>query len=176
MPPSDAKSRRTAALATPSDLKSNAIKDIAAALATLLADVFTLYVKTKNFHWHVSGRHFRDYHLMLDEQAAQVFAMTDEIAERARKIGGTTIRSAGHIARLQRLKDNDADYVTPLDMLAELREDNKQLVSYMRATHALCDEHGDIATASLLENWIDETERRVWFLFESTRTGTTGET
>lgn len=170
-----AESRRAARLKTPSDLPSNAIKDISAALTTLLADIFALYVKTKNFHWHVSGPNFRDYHLLLDEQAAQLFAMTDEIAERARKIGGTTIRSTGHIGRLQRLKDNDAEYVTPLDMLAELREDNKELVTYMRETHALCDEHNDVATASLLENWIDETERRVWFLFETTRTGNNGE-
>ncbi|HMN52157.1 MAG: DNA starvation/stationary phase protection protein [Xanthobacteraceae bacterium] len=170
-----AEARRTARLQTPTDLSTNAIKDISASLTTLLADVFALYVKTKNFHWHVSGPNFRDYHLMLDEQAAQLFAMTDEIAERARKIGGTTIRSTGHIGRLQRLKDNDADYVTPLDMLSELRDDNKELVSYLRETHDLCDEHNDVATASLLENWIDETERRVWFLFETTRTGNNGE-
>jgi starvation-inducible DNA-binding protein len=175
MPTANAEGRRTARLQTPSDLSSNAIKDISASLTTLLADVFALYVKTKNFHWHISGPNFRDYHLMLDEQSEQIFAMTDEIAERARKIGGTTIRSTGHIGRLQRLKDNDADYVTPLDMLAELRDDNKELVSFLRETHDLCDEHNDVATASLLENWIDETERRVWFLFESTRTGNSGE-
>jgi starvation-inducible DNA-binding protein len=167
----DSKSLRTAPLKTPSDLKSNAVRDIAGALTMLLADAFTLYVKTKNFHWHVSGPHFRDYHLLLDEQAAQIYAATDGMAERARKIGGTTLRSIGHIARLQRIKDNDAEFVTPLDMLAELREDNQQMVTSLREVHDLCDEHGDVATASLIENWIDETERRVWFLFEATRTG-----
>ena len=166
----DAKSLRVVGpLATPTDLQLNAVRDLAGALNILLADVFALYLKTKNFHWHVSGPHFRDYHLLLDEQGEQIFAMTDDIAERVRKIGGTTLRSIGNIGRLQRLKDNDADFVTPLDMLAELRDDNKQLVSSMRETHDLCDEHGDVATASLLENWIDETERRVWFLFEATR-------
>jgi starvation-inducible DNA-binding protein len=163
------KERQKAALATPTDLGSNATKDIPPALTALLADVFALYLKTKNFHWHMSGAHFRDYHLLLDEQADQIFAMTDPLAERARKIGGTTLRSIGHIARAQRLQDNDADYVTPLDMLAELRDDNKQLTASMRQVHDLCDEHGDVATASLLENWIDETERRTWFLFETTR-------
>ena len=158
-----------ASLATSTDLKSEATRDISAALGGLLADVFALYLKTKNFHWHMSGPHFRDYHLMLDEQGDQLFAMTDPIAERARKIGGTTLRSIGHIARLQRLADNDADFVTPSDMLAELREDNQRLTSFMRETHDLCDEHGDVATASLLENWIDETERRTWFLFETGR-------
>ena len=167
----DAKARRASPLATPTDLPSNATTDIAPALAALLADVFVLYMKTKNFHWHMSGAHFRDYHLLLDEQADQLFAMTDPIAERARKIGGTTLRSVGHIARLQRLLDNDADYVTPLDMLAELRDDNKQLAATMRETHEVCDQHGDVATASLLEVWIDEAERRTWFLFETTRHG-----
>ncbi len=166
----DAKALREAALLTPSNLPSNATTDIAAALTTLLADTFALYLKTKNFHWHMSGPHFRDYHLMLDEQSDQIFAMTDDMAERARKIGGTTLRSLGHATRLQRLSDNDADYVTPLDMIAELRDDNLQLTAYMRETHDLCDEHGDVATASLLENWIDEAERRTWFLFETTRT------
>jgi starvation-inducible DNA-binding protein len=161
--------RRNAPLETPSDLKSNAIKDLSGALNALGADVFALYLKTKNFHWHMSGPHFRDFHLLLDEQSDQIFAMTDVIAERVRKLGGTTLHSIGHIGRLQRLKDNDADYVTPLDMLAELREDNKQLTSSMREVHALCDEHGDVASASLIENWIDETERRTWFLFEATR-------
>jgi starvation-inducible DNA-binding protein len=165
----DPKSLRTASLATPTDLKSIAVKDISGALNMLLADMFALYLKTKNFHWHVSGPHFRDYHLMLDEQGDQIFATTDDIAERARKIGGTTIRSIGHIERLKRILDNDADFVTPDDMLAELRDDNKQLTSSMRETHDLCDEHGDVATASLLENWIDEAERRTWFLFEATR-------
>jgi starvation-inducible DNA-binding protein len=160
---------RRAPLATPTTLSANATTDIAGALTALLADVFVVYLKTKNFHWHMSGPHFRDYHLMLDDQGEQIFAMTDDIAERARKIGGTTIRSIGHIARVQRLLDNDADFVTPADMLAELRDDNLTLVSLMKETHELCEEHGDIATASLIENWVDETERRAWFLFETTR-------
>jgi starvation-inducible DNA-binding protein len=164
-----AKARRKAPLATPSNLGSNAVRDISGALTILLADVFALYIKTKNFHWHVSGPHFRDYHLLLDEQAEQIFAMTDDIAERVRKIGGTTIRSIGQISRQQRILDNDADYVTPQDMLAELRDDNLRLTASMRETHDLCDEHEDVATASLLENWIDEAERRTWFLFETTR-------
>ena len=159
--------RRRHALATPSDLGSESAKNIAGALNALLADVFTLYLKTKNFHWHVSGPHFRDYHLLLDEQAGQILAMTDDIAERVRKIGGVTIRSIGHVMRLKRLSDNDADYVDPLDMLAELREDNRAMLAGMREVHDLCDEKNDVATTSLLENWIDETERRVWFLFET---------
>jgi starvation-inducible DNA-binding protein len=158
------------ALATPTDLKDNAVGDISGALRILLADMFALYVKTKNFHWHMSGSHFRDYHLMLDEQSDQIFATTDVIAERARKIGGTTIRSIGHINKLKRVLDNDADFVTPLDMLAELRDDNKQLTASMREIHDMCGEHGDVATTSLLEVWIDESERRTWFLFESCRT------
>lgn len=158
-------------LQSPTDLGANANGDIPAALRALLADVFALYLKTKNFHWHVSGRHFRDYHLLLDEQAEQIFAMTDDIAERARKIGGTTLRSIGQIAREQRILDNDADYVDPQDMLAELRSDNQQLTREMRRVHELCDEYGDVATASLLENWIDETERRIWFLYETGRSG-----
>jgi starvation-inducible DNA-binding protein len=166
--PKDAKARRKAPLATPSDL-SNAARDIAAALNGCLADTFALYLKTKNFHWHVSGPHFRDYHLLLDEQAAQIFAATDAMAERVRKVGGTTLRSIGHIARLQRVLDNDADFVTPEDMLAELRDDNRQMVEHLREAHGLCDEANDVATASLIENWIDEAERRVWFLFEATR-------
>jgi starvation-inducible DNA-binding protein len=166
----DAKTLRDAPLLTPSDLKPNAVKDISGALNILLADMFALYVKTKNFHWHVSGRHFRDYHLLLDEQGEQIFATTDAMAERVRKIGGMTLRSIGHISRLKRILDNDADFVTPLDMLAELRDDNKQLVANMRETHGLCEEHGDVATTSLLENWIDEAERRTWFLFEASRT------
>jgi starvation-inducible DNA-binding protein len=170
----DLKSRRTAPLSTPTNLASDATRDLSAALTTLLADFFALYVKTKNFHWHMSGPHFRDYHLLLDEQAGQIFAATDDIAERVRKIGGTTLRSVGQIARQQRVLDNDADYVTPLDMLAELRDDNLQLAAHMRETHGLCDEHGDVATASLLENWIDEAERRVWFLFEASRHGEAG--
>src|SRR6202034_2113621 len=156
-------------LGTPTDLKSEATRDISAALAGLLADVFALYMKTKNFHWHMSGTHFRDYHLLLDEHGDQIFAMTDAIAERVRKLGGTTIHSIGHIGRLQRLSDNDAEYVDPLDMLAELREDNRTLAARLREVHDMVDEHRDIATASLIENWIDETERRTWFLFESSR-------
>jgi starvation-inducible DNA-binding protein len=166
----NAKASRTAALGTPTDLKGNAVGDISGALRILLADMFALYVKTKNFHWHMSGSHFRDYHLMLDEQSDQIFATTDVIAERARKIGGTTIRSIGHINKLKRVLDNDADFVTPLDMLAELRDDNKQLTASMREIHDMCSEHGDVATTSLLEVWIDESERRTWFLFESCRT------
>ena len=169
MAATDAQTRRKAPLATPTDLKSNAVKDIAGGLNVLLADTFALYMKTKNFHWHVSGTHFRDYHLMLDEQADQLQAITDPIAERVRKIGATTLRSTGHIGRLQRISDNDADFVTPHDMLAELREDNVSMIARMRELHELCDEHNDVATASLLEVWIDEAERRVWFLFETTR-------
>jgi starvation-inducible DNA-binding protein len=165
----DAKTRREAPLDTPTDLTSKATRDISGALTILLADMFALYVKTKNFHWHMSGPHFRDYHLLLDEQGEQIFATTDAIAERVRKIGGTTLRSIGQIARLQRVLDNDADFVTPMDMLAELRDDNKQLAAHLRETHTVCDEHGDVATASLIETWIDEAERRNWFLFESTR-------
>ncbi|MGH6889241.1 MAG: Dps family protein [Rhizomicrobium sp.] len=161
--------RRAAPLRTPNELGANAMKDLSAALNALLADCYALYLKTKNFHWHMSGPHFRDYHLLLDEQGNQIFAITDPIAERVRKLGGTTLRSIGHIARLQRLSDNDAEYVTPADMLAELREDNKQFAEALRETHALCDEHGDVATASLIEVWIDEAERRTWFLFEAGR-------
>ena len=169
MSPTSAEARRRSPLKTPSDLPAEAITDISAALTALLADVFALYVKTKNFHWHMSGPHFRDYHLLLDEQAEQIFDMTDEVAERARKIGGTTLRSIGQIARQQRIPDNDADYVTPEDMLSELREDNLHLVSILREVHEVCDEHNDVATASLIENWIDQSERRTWFLFETTR-------
>ena len=161
--------RRNAPLITPTDLAAQASKDIAGAMNAILADVFALYLKTKNFHWHMSGPHFRDYHLLLDEQADQLYAMTDPIAERIRKIGGSTLRSIGHIGRIQRIKDNDADYVDPLDMLAELRDDNQVLVARLREVHEMVDEHRDIATASLIENWIDETERRTWFLFESSR-------
>jgi starvation-inducible DNA-binding protein len=173
MNPRDPKALQTAALATPTDLKSNAVHDLAGALNILLADMFALYLKTKNFHWHMSGPHFRDYHLLLDEHGDQIFATTDAIAERVRKLGGTTIRSIGHIHKLQRVLDNDAEFVTPLDMLAELRDDNKELVAHLRETHDLCEEHSDVATASLIENWIDEAERRTWFLFEASRT--TGE-
>ncbi len=163
------KSRPLPRLETPTHLSSEATNEIAAALTTLLADSFALYLKTKNFHWHVSGPHFRDYHLMFDEQAAEIFAMTDPLAERARKIGGTTLRSIGHIGRLQRLLDNDAGYVEPADMLAELLEDNKQLAAFMRQTHDLADDHDDVATESLLEEFIDQTEERIWFLFEASR-------
>jgi starvation-inducible DNA-binding protein len=158
-------------LATPTDLAPAATRDVAGAMNAILADVFALYLKTKNFHWHMSGPHFRDHHLLMDEQADQIFAMTDPVAERVRKLGGTTLRSIGHISRLQRVADNDADYVEPLDMLAELQEDNKAFAARLRAAHGVCEEHEDIATASLIENWIDETERRTWFLFEATRTG-----
>jgi starvation-inducible DNA-binding protein len=161
--------RRNAPLATRTDLTPSATKDIAGAMNAILADVFALYLKTKNFHWHMSGPHFRDYHLLLDEHSDQLFAMTDPIAERIRKVGGPTLKSIGHISRTQRVADNDADYVEPLDMLAELAEDNKTLAARLREAHNVCDEHRDIATASLIEVWIDETERRTWFLFEATR-------
>lgn len=167
----EARKRRMAPLNTPTDLSPDAVRDISGALNKLAADLFALYLKTKNFHWHVSGPHFRDYHLLLDEQSDQIFATIDPIAERARKVGGTTLRSVGHIAKLQRILDNDADYVTPLDMLAELRDDNKQVVASLRETHNVCDEYGDVATASLIEVWIDEGERRTWFLFEACRAG-----
>ena len=167
----DVKNRRKAPLATPTILGPEATQNISGALNALLADVFALYIKTKNFHWHASGPHFRDYHLLLDEQADQIFATTDAIAERVRKIGGTTIRSIGHIARLQRLDDNDADYVAPLDMIGELRDDNTALVNSMMAAHDLCEEENDVATTSLLEVWIDEAQRRIWFLFEVGRSG-----
>jgi len=163
----DALRLRQSPLATPTDLKPAAAKDIAGALNKILADVFALYLKTKNFHWHMSGPHFRDYHLMLDEQADQIFAMTDPIAERVRKIGEITIRSIGQISRTQRVLDNDASYVEPSDMLAELRDDNKALAAALLEAHGLCEDHGDVATASLIEVWVDETERRTWFLFES---------
>src|SRR5262249_49240050 len=156
-----------AALKTPTDLSAKGVAAIAQELRQLLADVFALYVKTKNFHWHMSGPHFRDYHLLLDEQSDQIFAMTDDIAERARKLGATTLHSIGDIARHQRLKDNDEEFVAPQQMLAELRDDNQQLTKSLRAAHEVCDEHNDSATASLIENWIDETERRTWFLFQS---------
>jgi starvation-inducible DNA-binding protein len=162
---------QSAPLSTPTYLGANAVHDVSSALTGLLADMFALYVKTKNFHWHVSGPHFRDYHLLLDEQAEQIFATTDPIAERVRKLGGTTLRSIGQIARLQRVSDNDAEYVEPHQMLAELRDDNLQLAARMREAHKKCDEHGDVASASLLESWIDEAERRIWFLFEATRRG-----
>jgi starvation-inducible DNA-binding protein len=166
-----AKMHRKDPLATPTDLGADAVRDLSGALTKMLADMFALYVKTKNFHWHVSGPHFRDYHLMLDEQADQIFATTDPIAERVRKIGGTTLRSIGQIGKMQRILDNDADYVTPLDMLAELRSDNLELVKALRETHELCEKYNDVATASLIEVWIDEAERRTWFLYEASRHG-----
>jgi len=161
--------RRDAPLETRTDLTASATKDITGAMNAILADVFALYVKTKNFHWHMSGPHFRDYHLLLDEHADQLFAMTDPIAERVRKIGGLTLRSIGQISRTQRILDNDADYVEPLDMLAELADDNRTMAARLREAHNVCDDHRDVATASLIEVWIDETERRAWFLFEATR-------
>jgi starvation-inducible DNA-binding protein len=166
---SDDKQRRTTPLDTPSDLGAEAAKDISAALNVLLADMFALYMKTKSFQWHISGPHFRDYHLLLDAHAAQVHATTDAIAERVRKIGNRTLHSIGHISRLQRLTDNDEDYEAPLDMLAELRDDNLLLEAHMREAHGLCEEHGDVTSAGFLENWIDEAEKRVWYLFEATR-------
>ena len=167
------KQRERAPLDTPTDLTAEATRDLSGVLNTALADVFALYLKTKNFHWHLSGPHFRDYHLMFDEQADQLFAMTDPIAERVRKIGGSTVKSIGQISRLQRVLDNDADYVDPEDMLAELCEDNRTLVARLRETHNVCEEHRDVATASLIEVWIDEAERRAWFLFETSRRGMT---
>ena len=163
--------KRQRPLATPHDLSASAKRDIAAALNAVLADVFAIYLKTKNFHWHMSGPHFRDYHLLLDEQADQLFAMTDPIAERVRKLGAHTITSIGHITRLQRVRDNDATYVEPSDMLGELLEDNRALTLGFREAHNVCEEHHDVATTSLLEVWIDEAERRTWFLFEANRRG-----
>src|SRR5262247_56139 len=158
--------RRNAPLSTPTDLAPDAANDITAALNTILADVFALYLKTKNFHWHISGRHFRDYHLLLDEQGTHIFAMTYDIAERGRKIGGTTIRSISDIAKNQRLKDNNKEGVSPQEMISELCDDNQQLTKTLRATHEVCDRHNDVATASLIEVWIDESEKRTWFLAE----------
>ncbi len=166
---SELRQRRDAPLATPTDLTRSATKDIAGAMNAILADVFALYLKTKNFHWHMSGPHFRDYHLLLDEHGDQLFAMTDPIAERVRKIGGLTLKSIGHISRTQRVLDNDAEYIEPLDMIAELADDNKTLVARLRETHNVCDKHRDVAAASLIEVWIDETERRTWFLSEIKR-------
>ena len=162
-----AKSRRGAAIATPTDLGAEATKEISGALNAILADVFAIYLKTKNFHWHMSGPHFRDYHLLLDDHGDQLFAMTDDIAERARKLGGTTLRSIGEIGKYQRLKDNNREFVAPTDMLEELMADNKKLTEYFRSAHKVCEEHDDIATASLIEVWVDQTERRTWFLFET---------
>jgi starvation-inducible DNA-binding protein len=163
---SELEARRSSIHTQHTDIAPESVKEISAALTALLADVFALYVKTKNFHWHMSGPHFRDYHLLLDDQGDQLFAMTDDIAERVRKIGGTTLRSIGHIARIKRVADNDSDYVTAQDMLSELWEDNKSLVLSMRSLHDLCEEAGDVASTSVLENWIDETQRRAWFLYE----------
>jgi starvation-inducible DNA-binding protein len=160
------KTQRKEASAMATELPGDAVAKVSGALRQLLADVFVLYVKTKNFHWHMSGRHFRDYHLLLDEHGTQIFAMTDEIAERARKIGGTTLHSITDISKHQRLKDNNAEFVAPEDMLAELRADNQELMRNLRSAHELCEKHNDVATASLIENWIDETERRTWFLSE----------
>jgi starvation-inducible DNA-binding protein len=164
--------RFEAPLITPTDLSPEATRDIAGAMNAILADAFALYMKTKNFHWHMSGPHFRDYHLLLDEHADQLLAMTDDIAERVRKIGGITLHSVGQISKMQRVADNDADYVEPLDMIAELGDDNKEFTARLREAHNVCDEHRDFATASLIETWIDETERRTWFLFETARAGT----
>ena len=158
-----------APLRTPTDLSSDAVKAVSAALNAILADSFALFLKTKNFHWHVNGPHFRDYHLLLDEQAAQIFATTDDLAERVRKIGGTTLRSISHISQLQRLSDNNAEMVVPLEMLRELMEDNKSLIKSMREAHEIADKHGDVATASLLETFVDDAEKRAWFLFEASR-------
>ncbi|HEY3662706.1 MAG TPA: DNA starvation/stationary phase protection protein [Chthoniobacterales bacterium] len=166
---SELRVRRAAPLHTPTDLTRSATKDITGAMNAILADIFALYLKTKNFHWHMSGPHFRDYHLLLDEHADQIYAMTDPIAERVRKIGGITLRSIGQISRMQRVTDNDAEYVEPLDMIAELAEDNKTMAARLREAHDVCDEHRDVATASLIEVWIDETERRAWFLSEIKR-------
>ncbi|MBX3146509.1 MAG: DNA starvation/stationary phase protection protein [Gemmatimonadales bacterium] len=163
------KGRRKAPLATPTDLSEAATRDISGALNRLLADIFALYVKVKNYHWHMSGPSFRDYHELLDEHAAELLAIIDPMAERVRKLGGDTLKSVGQIARMQRILDNDADYVAPHEMLAELCEDNRALTARMREAHDICDEYGDLAGASLLENWIDEAEKRVWFLFEITR-------
>jgi starvation-inducible DNA-binding protein len=164
-------SRRSesAMLRTATDLSAEAVSAVTGALNPLLADAFALYLKTKNFHWHMSGPHFRDYHLLLDEQGEQIFAMTDELAERVRKIGGVTVKSIGHVARLQRIKDNNEEFVAAVDMLRELMEDNKAFTTNMREAHEIADQNNDSATTSLLENFIDETERRTWFLFEATR-------
>jgi starvation-inducible DNA-binding protein len=167
----DSQSRRIPLRRTAGGLEANTVRDISAALTSLLADMFALYIKTKNFHWHITGPHFRDHHRLLDEQAAQIFAATDAIAERVRKLGGTTLRSIGHIARLQRVIDNDADYVPPQEMLAELRDDNAKLATRLYEAHVLCSERDDVATASLIENWLDEAEGRTWFLFEITHNG-----
>jgi starvation-inducible DNA-binding protein len=171
MKTNDAHTSRMVTRRSSGGLEANKVRDISAALTALLADMFAVYMKTKNFHWHITGPHFRDHHRLLDEQADQILAATDPIAERVRKLGGTTLRSVAHIARLQRVMDNDADYVTPRDMLIELREDNAYLAARLREAHGLCNEHGDVATAGLIENWIDEADARAWFLFEITHNG-----
>jgi starvation-inducible DNA-binding protein len=168
------RSRAAAALDTPTDLDDTAVKEISAALNGLLATSYALYLKTKNFHWHVSGPHFRDYHLMLDEQAGEILGATDDMAERVRKIGGTTLRSIGHIAKLQSIEDNDEEFVPPVEMLRELMNDNKTVAEDMRRAHEVCEEHDDPATASLIEIWLDQTEKRTWFLFEASRAATSG--
>jgi starvation-inducible DNA-binding protein len=171
----DTRGKSNEALDTPTDLSDEAVREISEAVNGVLADSFALYLKTKNFHWHVSGPHFRDYHLLLDEQGEQIFATTDDLAERVRKIGGTTLRSIGHVAKLQSIADNDEEFVPPLDMLRELMNDNKAVVKAMRQAHEVADKHDDVATTSLLETFIDAAERRVWFLFEAgRRADTTG--
>jgi starvation-inducible DNA-binding protein len=165
----DTRRKSNEALDTPTDLSDEAVREISQAVNAVLADSFALYLKTKNFHWHISGPHFRDYHLLLDEQGEQIFGTTDELAERVRKIGGTTLRSIGHIAKLQTIADNDDTFVAPLDMLRELMNDNKAVVKAMRQAHEVADEHDDVATTSLLETFIDDAEKRVWFLFEASR-------
>ena len=168
---SKAPSKVSPDLDTPTDLPPQAVNKVSEALNVLLADAFALYLKTKNFHWHISGRHFRDYHLLLDEQSDQIFATTDQLAERVRKIGGTTLKSIGQVAKLQTIKDNNEDYVPPREMLRELMQDNKTVIRNMRAAHEVADKHEDVATASILENFIDQAEKRNWFLFEASRTG-----
>jgi starvation-inducible DNA-binding protein len=170
MRPNERKTAQQSGRSVPAGFSPNAVEEISTALNAALADVFALYMKTKNFHWHMSGPHFRDYHLLLDEQSQQIYAISDDIAERVRKIGGTTLRSIGDIARLQRIGDNNEDFVAPFDMLTELCNDNRQFAAALRETHGVCDGHGDVATASMVEIWIDEAERRAWFLFEATRT------
>ena len=162
------------ALDTPTDLAPSAVKAVSDALNTILADSYALYIKTKNFHWHVSGPHFRDYHLLFDEQAAAILANTDDVAERVRKIGGMTLKSVGQISKLQTIEDNEEGFVEPSDMLQELMNDHKKIVKFMRKAHGVCDDHEDIATASLIENWIDEAEKRLWFLFEAGRSSDRG--
>ena len=169
MSPHTSQESKAAKISNLDGFQPEQVKNLSSVMNALLADVFALYIKTKNFHWHMSGPHFRDYHLLLDEQAEQVFAMTDDIAERARKIGGTTLRSIDDIARHQRLQDDDRESVTPADMLTELASDNRRLIGFLRATHEICERHNDVATASMIEVWIDQSERRTWFLSETAR-------